>query len=358
MYADWWSKLRGLRPDIVVFNMGLHWLHFYGHSSSNHGVTHLTRKGPQLCAVQAWLKYQEFLNSSIEAAAAAGATQIYAKTTNFVCAEKFVGSYASASAAFSSPDPAVKAATISDCVHSLMADVNGGPAWAYDRQTSPPLLSQLTLQSMEKPVQQRIRKACLERLIKLKRSTAVEFCPPDPSATKNPETQLTSMPPQARSALTTAHALAYCRHGVFDNTGASFLNSRLEKVFTDRDSSGAGEDHAYAFKKGAANVVLFNDTAIQACRYTGASDGRHYHPLNTVRIRLLANLIVHTSGIRNPPGTGLPVTPAGERTSRWHVHLAMLFILLFVVFKAIPSLEDKCCRQRQRERQQLAPVEP
>ena len=227
MYAGWSAKLRMLRPDIVIFNMGLHWLHFYGHTNMENNKP--TRKGPNLCAVQAWLEYDSFLSSTIELAAAAGATQVYAKTTNFVCADKYDGSYANASAAFSSPDPTVKAATMSNCVHSLLADMG---AHAFERQAD------------------------------------------------------------------RDHAHAYCRHGVFDNTGASFLNKRLEKMFADRTSSGAGAgaDHAYAFKKGAAKVVLFNDTAIQACRYTDVSDGRHYHPLNTVRIRLLANLIVQTSG--------------------------------------------------------------
>ncbi len=30
---------------------------------------------------------------------------------------------------------------------------------------------------------------------------------------------------------------------------------------------------------------------IQSCNYTEVGDGRHYHPLNLVRIRLLANMI-------------------------------------------------------------------
>ena len=38
-----------------------------------------------------------------------------------------------------------------------------------------------------------------------------------------------------------------------------------------------------------SKLAVFNDQVIQSCRYT--NDGRHYHPLNLVRIRILGNLL-------------------------------------------------------------------
>lgn len=38
-------------------------------------------------------------------------------------------------------------------------------------------------------------------------------------------------------------------------------------------------------------VAIYNDHDIQSCKFTEQGDGRHYHPLNLMRIRLLSNMI-------------------------------------------------------------------
>ena len=52
-------------------------LHFYGHQYNGN----LTKPdGPQACAVEKWLNYEQFIDQAVEAATAAGAMLIFAKT--------------------------------------------------------------------------------------------------------------------------------------------------------------------------------------------------------------------------------------------------------------------------------------
>ena len=185
-------------------------------------VTKITKPdGPSECAIKQWLNYEGFIDQAIAAARASGANLIFAKTTNHVCASKFVGDYATASADFSSDDSRIKERTHNQCTASLLKDF-GGPTAEIGQ------IKDLT-----------------------------------PAAAEN-----------------------YCTNGVFDNSGSGYLNDRLLKhIFATntnaaRDRNGSG-----------AHVVLFNDSAVQSCEYTEVGDGRHYHPLNTVRVRMLGNLI-------------------------------------------------------------------
>jgi len=38
-------------------------------------------------------------------------------------------------------------------------------------------------------------------------------------------------------------------------------------------------------------IVVFNDHDVLTMNYTERADGRHYHPLNLMRIRLLGNYL-------------------------------------------------------------------
>ena len=42
-------------------------------------------------------------------------------------------------------------------------------------------------------------------------------------------------------------------------------------------------------------IGIYDDSVIQSCDYTEVLDGRHYLPLNLVRIRLLANILDYAS---------------------------------------------------------------
>ena len=210
-YAKWWAKLRSLRPDVVFFNMGLHWLHFFGHTW--HGAT-TKSNGPAPCAVKRWLSYETWIDQAVHAAASAGASMIFAKTTNFVCTSKYVGAFANAAAEFHSGSSTVRGRVLAQCQAGLRTAVSG---------------------------------------------------------------------------LSAANASYYCTNGINDNTGANNLNRRLHVrvrtlVTQSRNRTGVGLG-------GPPVLALFNDSAIQSCPYTDVADGRHYHPLNLLRVRMLANLV-------------------------------------------------------------------
>lgn len=197
-------------------------------ADAGHQHDEMPTKETQSCAVKKWLTYERFLDDAIEAAKAAGATLILAKTTNFVCSSKFTGAFAQASADFSSTNHRTRARTLDLCKTALLAD------YGYS--------------------------AGIKGMLK----------------------ELSSAAPSM--------AEDYCLNGVFDNSGSIHLNSRLREHIPAAKivSSGSGGGNF-------ALVTVFNDNAVQSCRYTNTEDGRHYHPLNTVRVRMLGNLIVQAA---------------------------------------------------------------
>lgn len=83
---------------------------------------------------------------------------------------------------------------------------------------------------------------------------------------------------------TNDNIVRYCQRAVLDEYGAKDLNLRLQEFV-----------HNYQAKNANTNsnmtVAIFNDHDIQSCTYATLNDGRHYHPLNLMRIRMLANMI-------------------------------------------------------------------
>jgi len=71
----------------------------------------------------------------------------------------------------------------------------------------------------------------------------------------------------------------YCKNGIFNDVGSQHLNRRLFKFVDARKNSTS------------IKLAVFNDHDVQSCVYTPKGDGRHYHMLNLVRIRILANLL-------------------------------------------------------------------
>lgn len=82
----------------------------------------------------------------------------------------------------------------------------------------------------------------------------------------------------------------YCYNATFNERGSTHLNQRME-VFVK-------ENRVRMKEKLGIEIGLYNDHDIERCAYTNTSDGRHYHSLNLVRIRLLGHLLWCMAGGR------------------------------------------------------------
>jgi hypothetical protein len=82
-----------------------------------------------------------------------------------------------------------------------------------------------------------------------------------------------------------ANLTRYCEKGVFDEYGAKDLNHRIFEFVQEYNSKNN------QLKSSGLQMAVFNDHDTQSCTYSEPNDGRHYHPLNLMRIRLLANVI-------------------------------------------------------------------
>lgn len=74
----------------------------------------------------------------------------------------------------------------------------------------------------------------------------------------------------------------YCSKGALDEYGVKDLNHRLLEFVQAKQRVITGSE---------LKMEIFNDHDVQSCQYSEPNDGRHYHPLNLMRIRLLANMI-------------------------------------------------------------------
>ena len=196
----------------------------------------------------------------------AGAQLILAKTTNAVCSKKFRGAFAKATADFASTNKLTKARTLNRCKAALLADY--GVFHGDHDKTATTMAHGSSFKSMSN------------------------------SGSENNDNNNNKDKDKGRvkEFSTPSVAANYCVHGVFDNTGSADLNRRLWEhipvVKTVRAARTTG-----SVGGGEALVAVFNDNALQSCQYTGVEDGRHYHPLNTVRVRMLGNLIVQAASM-------------------------------------------------------------
>ena len=86
----------------------------------------------------------------------------------------------------------------------------------------------------------------------------------------------------------TENITRYCQEGTFDEVGVQNLNDRLfhfVQNMLDRKATTSN-----------LTISIFNDHDVFTCSYTREADGRHYHPLNLLRIRLLANMVQELYG--------------------------------------------------------------
>ena len=83
--------------------------------------------------------------------------------------------------------------------------------------------------------------------------------------------------------LSKADITKYCQEGTFDEVGVQNLNDRLFRSVQNMINTNAATLNL--------TISIFNDHDVMSCGYTRVTDGRHYHPLNLLRIRLLANMV-------------------------------------------------------------------
>ena len=93
-----WKKVRSLKANIVVVNMGLHFFHFYGHGRDTAGPS-----------IHAWVNYEAWLQTVLEQIVSAGAKTILFKTTNFICEEKYVKEFSTGNILYRQKDNATLA---------------------------------------------------------------------------------------------------------------------------------------------------------------------------------------------------------------------------------------------------------
>eukprot|EP00581_Thalassiosira_minuscula_P018212 CAMPEP_0183716766 /NCGR_PEP_ID=MMETSP0737-20130205/10541_1 /TAXON_ID=385413 /ORGANISM="Thalassiosira miniscula, Strain CCMP1093" /LENGTH=569 /DNA_ID=CAMNT_0025946069 /DNA_START=12 /DNA_END=1721 /DNA_ORIENTATION=+ len=70
----------------------------------------------------------------------------------------------------------------------------------------------------------------------------------------------------------------YCKHAVIDERGSLGLNRRLHQFV----ESARG-------RHPSLKIAVFDDHDLETCETTAVEDGRHHHPINLARIRLLGN---------------------------------------------------------------------
>jgi hypothetical protein len=97
-FQNAWKTVASLKANIGVVNMGIHFLHFYGHGRDMTGPF-----------INAWVNYEVWLQTALEQIVSAGAKTILFKTTNFICEEKYVGAYATGNVLYRQKDNATLA---------------------------------------------------------------------------------------------------------------------------------------------------------------------------------------------------------------------------------------------------------
>jgi hypothetical protein len=191
-----WNEVKRLRPEVLVVNFGLHWLHQYGGAPP---------RNVGWCKFENWLNYEAWLDEVVQIAQVVDARVLLFKTTNLMCTAKFTGVYATANNLYEAKDPAI----LQTCREKAGQRVSDGGA------------------------QSRVGEEDIEN---------------------------------------------YCFNGTFNEAGVSYLNERVRK-FVEKNQNISSK----------LFMGIYNDHDVETCPFTGDGDGHHYHPLNMLRIRLLAN---------------------------------------------------------------------
>ena len=196
-----WKKLKQAKPEILVVNQGLHWLHFLGQGRDN----------VPGCTIKRWIEFEQWLEEVVLFSEKIGVKVLLFKTTNRICIEKFRGHYASSNTLYTANDRE----TLKQCSVIARSRIPGG----------------------------------------------IEATPKQDIDN-------------------------YCQNATFNNRGSLHLNARLKRYVEGWKLRNENKHHASSL-----HVGIFNDYGVESCDYSKVRDGRHYHPLNLLRIRLLANTL-------------------------------------------------------------------
>ena len=84
-FENIYTAIRDIRPEVIVANSGLHWLHFEGQG-----------RNVIRCTIERWVNYEDWMEEVVKVAESIEAKELLFKTTNHICDEKYVGDYAMA----------------------------------------------------------------------------------------------------------------------------------------------------------------------------------------------------------------------------------------------------------------------
>jgi hypothetical protein len=191
-----WNRVIHVRPQILVVNFGFHWLHLMGGG-----------RNVPLCAIRAWLDYEQWLQRVVDVAQQAGVKLLLFKTTNFICTDYYWGDYSDAAALYGRQDAYI----LSRCKREI------------------------------------------ERLVEHK---------------------------NGQMRFSDEEITRYCSKAALDEYGSKDLNHRLLEFVQKTQPT-----------LKIMKMDVYNDHDVESCPFSEPNDGRHYHALNLMRIRLLANMI-------------------------------------------------------------------
>ena len=232
---DFWDRTRRVRPDIMVVNFGLHWLHLQGGG-----------RDIPICYAYWWIHYEEWLEQAFQVAQASHTKLLLFKTTNFMCESKFTDHYTATLAKLKIDRVQLQ--------KDLQAAKGGYQISHSDDGThhNTPMFN-----------------ICAEQLDRMITSNASLASP---------------------RYLSREDLYRYCSEGTFDEEGVRKLNARMVD-FVQRKQEELRVAAASTAAPPPPTVAVFNDHDLESCLYTTIRDGRHYRALNLVRIRVMANMI-------------------------------------------------------------------
>jgi len=213
-----------------------------------------------LCYVQKWLFYEKFLQTALQVAIESKTKLLFLKTTNYVCQQKYEDPYATTVAAYDRERQIVlnrieSIANVVDSNKSVQLFKQIGNWLRTNSTTESPNLSDPPANTTY--LNQSQFGICMDGIQK-KMLQATDI------------------------VLSEADAARYCYEATFDLTGSQNLNRRVKKFLA---------ENRPLLQNSGLTVALYNDHALQSCEYTDPGDGRHFHTINLVRLRLLANMI-------------------------------------------------------------------
>lgn len=99
-----WKDVKSIRPQVVVANMGLHWLHFYNIARNTSAE-----------AIDRWIHYEQWLEQVYSMAESLNVRVLLFKTTNRICDRKLYDVFRDANVLYNARDQS----TVENCLRAL-----------------------------------------------------------------------------------------------------------------------------------------------------------------------------------------------------------------------------------------------